>query len=148
MAHITFNEQVCRAVIIEDNAGGLNLFVLDTEGHVFYAHPYGIGTAVDSITGHKVGKSAAEDWVGLIIKGIDPMQAGWDGNYDVASGQRDYDCLMESNECSIIADTDDINENDPFGLCFHGGYSARDFFLFVTEGVSEYAKERERLLDE
>lgn len=143
--YVTFGGEECRAVVVEDNAGGLNLFVIaDSDDAVFGVyHGYGDVTS----DGYNSGELTAMEWVALLVQGLDPKSEGWEGSVGRQAAS-DYDLLMTSDECSIIADTEDADEDDPLGLSFCGGYGAQSFLLAVTEDVPEYAEQRLELIEE
>ena len=149
--YVTFGGEKCRALVVEDNAGGLTLFIIaasdDAVLGAYYHSDAEFAPSGHNSDGDGGGELAAMDWVALLMQGDDPKSEGWEG-LDTREAAAEYDLLTDSVECSIVADTEDVTEGDPLGLSFCGGYGARSFLLAVTEDVPEYAEQRLELIGE
>lgn len=123
-----FSGDAARAVLIEDEAGGLTLYLLDDGGRAVFAFRYhgepdGGGTTYEEM--------AACDWVGLHVGSCDPDMDGWDN--DIAAAP------LHAAGGEVVADTSLIVEENPLGLALGSRTAAaRAFFRAVSEGVPEY----------
>lgn len=127
--------EACRGVLIEDEGGGLNLFLLlDDENAkpIFHFRYHG---AVDD-DGMTYEEMAAADWIALLVAGADPDMDGWENELD-CKGESGFRGLLSRGK--VLADTVFINECNPLGLTLRSSTSVSTSFVkAVTDGVSEY----------
>lgn len=103
--------EACRGVLIEDEGGGLNLFLLLDEEDakpIFHFRYHG---AVDD-DGMTYEEMAAADWIALLVAGADPDMDGWENELD-CKGESGFRGLLSRGK--VLADTVFINECNPLG---------------------------------
>jgi hypothetical protein len=88
-----------KARVYEDNAGGINIYAFDDDGRqVWGAHYY-----MPEYDGTTAPERAAEDFAGITVQGIDPVEDGW------GYGEADEMPLESSDMGTLIADSDWYN---------------------------------------
>ncbi len=129
--YVDFDGEECRAGVVEDNSGKLSLFFVVNEEKVIFSK-YHWFADVDI---------AAMKWVALL--------GGFKATRSVSSmALDDFNKLVTSGQCHIIADTKDVSTDNPLGLSFCGGFGAELFLTVITEDVPEYAEQYRKLVME
>lgn len=150
-SHYTINEvseprfagEVVRAALFEDNAGGLDLFLLDEDERAVYAIRYYGNLVVYGMTYQEI---AAADWIALHVARVDPDRDDWDN--EVEAGADDYEALSSARGTHCIADTLLISQTNPLGLDYEAAsHSGLAFIRAAIEGVPEYEDLSRRLED-
>lgn len=141
-SHYTINEvseprfagDSSRAVLVEDDARGLVLFLVDSVQVPVFCFRYHGEPDEDGMTYEEM---AAADWIALHVASADPDKDGWDN--ELCGAEELFTSLVRSDRGLVLADTSLIDELNPLGLdASDPDLTAVAFIRAAIEGVPEY----------